>query len=203
MFNIISNLSSLALQVIDKSGYAGLFILSFLENLAIPIPSEIIVPFSAFLATTGRFSFTLVILVATLGNWLGSMTLFSIARFGGRWLLERYGRYVFIHPEDIKRAEGWFHHNGPATVFWFRLVPVGRAIVSIPAGIAHMHVKRFALYTLAGSVIWNLGLGYIGYKAGEHWDVIHVYFEKFDALIVMVIIAVVVGWILYHIKHRK
>lgn len=199
---MINNVIAWVLATISSAGYAGLFGLSFLENLALPIPSEVIVPFSAFLAITGRFNIYLVIIVATLGNWVGSMTLFTIARSGGRWFLERYGKYLLISREDLDNGDRWFSKHGPATVFWFRLLPVGRAVVSVPAGISKMSVKKFALYTLIGSIIWNIGLAYLGYKAGQNWETLHPYFQKFDYLVVLFIVAVIVWWIIRHIRKK-
>src|SRR3989338_9784558 len=101
MFEIISQVSGWALEFIDSTGYVGVFILSALESSAIPIPSEVVVPFSGFLAVSGRFSFWPVVFVATIANLAGSLILYFIAKGEGRWILEHYGEYIFIHKDDI------------------------------------------------------------------------------------------------------
>ena len=108
MTDIVSYISNLTLIVIDRTGYAGVFVLSALESAAIPIPSEVVVPFSGFLAVSGRFSFWGVVLVATVANLAGSLALFFIAKSGGRWILENYGKYFMIHKDDLNRGDKWF-----------------------------------------------------------------------------------------------
>lgn len=168
--------------------------LSALESAAIPIPSEIVVPFSGFLATTGRFTLPTVVAVATLGNFVGSVVLYWIGRSGGLWILERYGMYVFIRKRHLEAGHTWFEKYGNAAVFWSRMLPLVRTFVSLPAGIARMAFGRFSLYTIIGSLPWNVALAYGGYKAGEHWDVLHKYFQKAD---VAVIVFVAIGIILF------
>ena len=143
---ILQYLSSLTLQVITTTGYAGLFVFSALESCAIPIPSEIVVPFSGFLAATGHFNITLVVILATLGNWFGSLILYGIGKSGGRWLLERYGRYVFVYSQEIDRADAWFRRHGPMAIFWSRLLPVIRTFAPLSAGISRMNLKKFSIY---------------------------------------------------------
>src|SRR5436190_284998 len=115
---ILAHITNLALIIIAKTGYAGVFILSALESAAIPIPSEIVVPFSGFLAVSGRFNFWAVVFVATLANLVGSLVLYFIAKNEGRWILERYGKYVFVHKADLDRGDTWFRKHGTSAVFW-------------------------------------------------------------------------------------
>ncbi len=202
MFNIISNLSDLALKVIDKTGYAGIFLLSALESCAIPIPSEVVVPFSGFLASTGRFNLLAVGLVATVANLVGSIILFWIGRSGGRWVLERYGRYILVHQDDLDMTDRWFRRHGPATVFWSRILPGIRTFSALSAGIAEMSWSKFSLYTFLGSLPWNFTLAYIGYKTGKRWDILHPYFQKAEIGIVIVLVVFVIWYVRRHLKRR-
>lgn len=200
MSTLISQISGWALGVIDKTGYAGVFILSMLESAAIPIPSEIVVPFSGFLASSGRFGLLAVVLVATAANLTGSVILFLIGRSGGRWILERYGKYVFIHQKDLDLGDRWFLKHGVKAVFFGRMLPVVRTFISLPAGVAKMNFKKFAAYTFLGALPWNFALAYIGFKMGENWEVLHPYFQKLNYAIAGLI---GVGILWYIFKHQK
>ena len=123
--------------------------------MAIPIPSEIVVPFSGFLATTGRFSFWPVVFVATFANLAGAIMLYLIAKSGGRWLLERYGRFILIDKYDLDRADRWFELYGAKATFWSRMFPIVRTFMPLSAGVAKMNLWPFAWYTFLGSFPWN------------------------------------------------
>ncbi len=200
MVELISYISEWALEAIGRTGYAGIFLLSALESAAIPIPSEVVVPFSGFLAVSGRFNIWLVILVATAANLAGSIILFWIGKSGGRWILERYGKYVLIHKHDLEKGDKWFSRYGNKVIFWSRMLPVVRTFISLPAGVSKMNFSRFCLLTFLGSLPWNAGLALIGYKAGENWNILHDYFRKADIFIV-IFIAVLIGWYVW--RHMK
>jgi len=160
------------------------------------------VPFSGFLATTARFNIYTVIIVATLANLAGSVVLYWIGRSGGRWILERYGKYVFIDAKHLDKADIWFGKYGAKTVFWSRMLPVVRTFISLPAGIGEMGFGKFTVYTLLGSLPWNAGLAIAGYKAGEHWDFLRDYFHKADYFIVAVIIVAIMWYIAKHLRRQ-
>ena len=202
MFEIISYVSEWALEVIERTGYAGIFILSALESAAVPIPSEIVVPFSGFLVIVGKFSLWGVVWVATLANLIGSIALFLIGRSGGRWFLEKYGKYLLIHKKDLDKADVWFARHGVKAVFFSRMLPVVRTFISLPAGIARMNILKFSVFTFLGALPWNFVLAFIGYKARENWNMLHDYFRKADIFIVLLFIAVVVWYIWSHKKNR-
>lgn len=202
MTNVIAQISDFALYLIDKTGYAGIFLLSALESCAIPIPSEVVIPFSGFLAVSGRFNIWLVILVATIANLAGSVILFWIGRGGGRWILERYGKYVLIHKHDMEKGDEWFKKYGTRAIFWGRMLPVIRTFVSLAAGVGEMNFFKFSAVTFLGSLPWNAGLAVIGYKTGENWRVLENYFRKLDILIVAIILSLI-GWYVWrHLKKR-
>lgn len=200
MIDLVSYISAWALEIINTTGYVGIFILSALESAAIPIPSEVVIPFSGFLVASGKFSFWSVVAVSTLANLTGSIILFLVGRSGGRWILEHYGKYILIHKKDLEMADKWFSKHGSATVFWGRMLPVVRTFISLPAGIAKMSIARFSLFTFLGALPWNFTLALIGLKAKENWDLLHGYFEKADILI-MIMVAVLVSWYVW--KHIK
>ena len=200
---MLNSLIATVVSLIASAGYPGLFLWSALESAAVPIPSEVVLPFSGFLAASGQFNFWLVIIVATVANIFGSLVLYAIGRSGGRWLLERYGRFVLIRHQDLNAWDDWFHRHGPATVFWSRLLPVVRTFVSLPAGIAEMGAGRFTLSTALGALPWNFVLAYAGYNAGEHWDFLHPYFQQIDFAIGYVILAAMIWYIWRHVSKIK
>lgn len=194
--NIISIISSWALTLIDKTGYVGVFVLSLVESAGIPVPSEVVLPFSGFLAYSGRFSFVAVVIIATLANYFGSVILFLIGKSGGRWLIEKYGRFLLISRHDLEIGDKWFYKHGAKVAFWGRLLPVVRTFISLPAGMARMDFRKFSIYTLAGAFPWNFLLAYIGFKAGANWDMLRAYFHRADYAIVGLLI-VLLFWFLY------
>src|SRR3990167_6814347 len=200
MVEIISYISEWALAVIKETGYSGIFILSALESAAVPIPSEVVIPFSGFLVITGKFSFWGVVWVATLANLAGSVVLFLVGRSGGRWFVEKYGRYLLIHKIDMDRADVWFEKHGVRAVFFSRMLPVVRTFISLPAGIAGMNIWKFSIFTFLGALPWNFVLAFIGYKAGENWNLLHNYFRKANIFIVALILIVVVWYVIKHTK---
>ncbi len=202
MINIVSKLSEVALSLIGRTGYAGIFLLSALESCAIPIPSEVVVPFSGFLAVSGRFNIWLIVLVATVANLAGSIILFWIGKSGGRWFLERYGKYILISKHDMEKGDELFKKYGAKIIFWGRMLPIVRTFVSLAAGVGEMNFSRFSLYTLLGSLPWNAGLAIIGYKTGKNWRVLGDYFRKLD-LFIAVLIIILAGWYIWkHLKKR-
>src|SRR3989344_4002250 len=197
---MIDFLSTTVINLMTVFGYTGLFVLSLLESAAIPIPSEIVLPFSGFLVASGQFTLWSAVLLATLGNVVGSAILFWIGLSGGRWILERYGKYVFIHHSEIEKGEARFERHGAKAVFWGRLMPVVRTFISLPAGVSLMNFKKFLLYTTLGALPWNFALVYLGLKAGENWDSFRPYFHIFD----YVLVASIVIWVIHHfLKNRK
>lgn len=188
--------------MIDKIGYAGIFILSLVESAGIPVPSEVVIPFSGFLSFTGRFNFWAVVVIATLANYAGSVILYYIGKSGGRWILEKYGKYILISNHDLEIGDIWFHKHGTKVVFWGRLLPIIRTFISLPAGIMRMNFKRFSIYTIAGALPWNAALAYAGYVAGDNLEVLKKYFHAADYIIAFVIIASII-WFIYKKKWLK
>jgi membrane protein DedA with SNARE-associated domain len=145
-------------------GYPGVFVLMAIESTVFPLPSEVVVPPAAYLATQGHLSFWGVVAAATLGSWAGASLSYWVARAAGRPLLLRYGRYVFVPEKKWLLAEGWINRYSAAGIFFARLLPVVRHLVSLPAGAARMDFKVFTTMTLLGSLAWSTVLAWFGAK---------------------------------------
>ncbi len=203
MFNVLSQLSEVALGLIGRTGYAGIFLLSALESCAIPIPSEVVVPFSGFLAASNRFNLGAVVFVATAANLIGSIILFWVGKSGGRWILERYGKYILVHEHDMEKGDEWFKKYGTKSIFWGRMIPVVRTFISLAAGVGKMNFLKFSVATFLGSLPWNAALAVIGYKAGENWRALEVYFRKLDIFIVVAGVVLIVLYLWKHLRKRQ
>ncbi len=148
-----------------RGGYAGIIILMAMESSIFPVPSEVVIPPAAFLAAQGHLNFWGVILAGTLGSYLGAAATYWISRLVGRPLAVRYGRFVLLSPQKLERAEIWLARYESGGVFFARLLPVVRHLISIPAGIVRMSFFIFSLVTILGSAIWCCVLAYLGLKA--------------------------------------
>lgn len=146
-------------------GYWGIIVLMAMESSIIPVPSEIVIPPAAFLAARGDLSFTGVILAGTLGSYLGAAISYWVSRWLGRAVIAHYGKYFFIGPDKLDRAEIWLARYEAGGVFFARLLPVIRHLISIPAGIVRMNFWIFSAVTIAGSAVWCGVLAYLGDKA--------------------------------------
>jgi len=197
---IISWLASLIISVISGTGYFGVFVLMALESACIPISSEVIMPFSGFLVWQGQFALAPVVLWGAFGNLSGSIIAYVVGYYGGRPLVERYGKYILVSKNDLALADKWFSKYGQGTVFFSRLLPVIRTFISLPAGIARMNFKKFCLYTFLGALLWSYFLAYAGLIMGEKWNSLRIYFEKFDFIIIVVVIVGIIWWVKRHFK---
>ncbi|HJX26087.1 MAG TPA: DedA family protein, partial [Chthoniobacterales bacterium] len=148
-----------------SGGYLGIIVLMAMESSIFPVPSELVIPPAAFLAAQGKLSFTGVVLAGTLGSYLGAAITYWASRLIGRPLIVRYGRFVFINPKKLEQAEHWLNRYEVGGVFFARLLPVVRHLISIPAGIVRMNFKVFSFVTIVGSGIWCWILAYLGAKA--------------------------------------
>ena len=146
-------------------GYLGIIVLMAMESSIFPVPSEIVIPPAAFLAAQGKLSFTGVVVAGTLGSYLGSAITYWASRLIGRPLIVKYGRFVFVSPKKLEQAEQWLARYEAGGVFFARLLPVVRHLISIPAGIVRMNFGLFSLVTIAGSALWCWILAYLGNKA--------------------------------------
>lgn len=203
---IIEIISGFIVATISALGYSGIVLLMAIESACIPLPSEVIMPFSGYLVYTGRFNLWLVGLAGAVGCVVGSLGAYWVGIRGGRPLIEKYGRYVLISHHDLDIADRWFAKHGEIIVFASRLLPVIRTFIAFPAGVARMNLKRFVIYTFAGSLPWCIGLAYVGQKLGQQWDkneTLKTLFHRFDFVIGILGLLFVVWWVWRHIKHSK
>jgi membrane protein DedA with SNARE-associated domain len=195
---IIAALSAFIISVISAGGYLGIVVLMAIESACIPLPSEIIMPFSGYLVYVGRFKLLWVATVGALGCNLGSAIAYAVGYYGGRPLVEKYGSYILLSRHELDWADRFFARYGNITVFVSRLLPVIRTFIALPAGVARMNQPKFHFYTFIGSWPWCLGLAYVGMKLGQRWDTdprLRIWFHRFDAIILAVILIGVVVFV--------
>ena len=181
-------LSDYIQQFISSIGYLGVFILMTLESAALPVPSEVVMPFSGYLSYMGVFDLTLISIVGAAGCMAGSVLSYFVGLKGGRPFLAKYGKYFFIEHKHLELAEKWFNNYGDKAIFFSRLFPVVRTFISLPAGIGKYSLKKLTLYSFLGSLPWCFGLAYIGFKLGPYWKNIIQFFNGMDIVIVVIIV---------------
>lgn len=201
---ILSSISNFILFIIGKAGYAGVFLLMLFQSFNIPMPSEITMPFSGFLASQKVFNFWIVVFVGAFGSLGGSFLSYKFAKFFIKnGLRDKYKiAKILISDSNLKIAENWFEKYGGISVFLGRMVPVVSTFISFPAGLAKMPLKSFLPFSFLGSFIWCFILTKIGFVLGENWSIIEIYFRKFDYLILAAIIVALVFWLYRHLKNR-
>jgi membrane protein DedA with SNARE-associated domain len=203
---IITILSGFIVATISALGYGGIVLLMAIESACIPLPSEIIMPFSGYLVSTGELNLWGVAIAGAVGCVLGSLVAYWVGMYGGRPFIEKYGRYILLSRHDLDIADRWFAKYGEVIVFVSRLLPAIRTFIAFPAGVARMNLPRFVIYTFAGSLPWCLALAYVGQKLGEQWDkddTLKTWFHRFDFLIGIAGALFVAWWIWRHIKHSR
>ena len=203
----------LVTQIYSSVGYLGVALWVAIESVIIPIPSELVLPFAGFLVGEGTaiepltgqpWNVILVTLFGTVGATLGALVAYAIGMFGGRPVIERWGRYVGITPEDLDRADDFFDRHGNAAAFFGRMVPVIRSLVSFAAGIAHMPLGRFVVFTFLGSLPWTLLLVVAGVVMGANWEEIGGILKRFEYLVLAILAVIALLWIWFRIvKPRR
>lgn len=190
---------NLAKDLIASTGYFGVFFLMALESTAFPIPSEAVMPLAGFLVEEGEFNFILASLAGALGSLAGALFSYYIGRFLGREFIVKYGKYVFLHESHLTATEDFFKKNGEKTIFIARFIPVVRHLISFPAGIGEMDIKKFSMYTFIGSFIWCGILTYIGMLLGKNWDKVVAFTHYLDYIAIPAVIIIIV-WFLWKYK---
>ena len=200
MTGIENALGSFVIHTLSSLGYLGIVFLMAIESACIPLPSEIIMPFSGFLVSQGIFTLWGAALAGAVGCTIGSTVAYVVGAVGGRRLALNYGKFILLSAHDIDVADHWFARFGEATVFFTRLMPLVRTFISLPAGIARMPFVRFIVYSFVGSLIWSAFLAYIGMQLGAHWDQLKPIFQKFDVLFAVLVIALIAFYIYRHVR---
>ena len=202
---LIALLAGFVIATISSLGYAGIVLLMAIESACIPLPSEIIMPFSGYLVFTGRFDLALVATAGAIGCNLGSAVAYAVGYFGGRPLVERWGSYILMSRRDLELVDRFFTRWGGITVFVCRLLPVVRTFIALPAGIARMPQLRFHIYTFLGSWPWCYALAYVGFRLGEQWEGdprLKQAFHDFHLVIVAAGLLLLAWYVWRHWKHR-
>ena len=188
-------------SLIAAIGYPGIVLAMALENIFPPIPSEAVLPFAGALSAKGELDFWGAVAAGTAGSLIGAVVLYAIGyvarEAGARRIVKVYGKYVFISERDLDRSAAWFERYGEAIIFFGRLIPLIRSIISVPAGYTRMNMVRFLIYTTLGTTLWNLILTYIGRVLGENWADISELMAPYEyGVLILIGLAVVVfvGW---------
>lgn len=201
---LMTYIASWVMGVIAAMGYGGIVLLMGIESACIPLPSEIIMPFAGSLvATKGEMTLWGVSLAGAIGCVVGSIPAYYVGMYGGRKMIENYGKWVLISHHDLDIADKAFEKYGEIIIFIGRLLPVVRTFIAFPAGIAKMNMFKFCLYTFVGSLIWCYGLAYLGMKLGEKWEDLKVYFHEFHYVIAIAFVVFAIWYIRRHFKNNK
>ncbi|MDK1682779.1 DedA family protein [Acinetobacter terrestris] len=200
------NLTEWIISIMEQLGYWGIALLMFLDNIFPPIPSEIIMPSAGYSASQGQLLLVGVIIAGCIGSLFAAAILYwigykfnhdSIFRF-----VDRYGKYLFIKSPDVKKSLDWFEQYGHRIVFFGRMIPAVRSLISIPAGMSHMPFCKFMFFSSLGTIIWTTFLACVGFYFGENQALMQNIFSQVSYFIIIIVIAIII-WILYRRHKRK
>lgn len=183
--------------------YFGVALMMAIESACIPLPSEVTMPFAGFLASQGKLNLGWIAVAGAAGCVAGSWIAYAVGAWGGRPLVERYGRYLLLSRHDLDLTDRWFQRHGELTIFVARLLPVVRTFIAFPAGVSHMPLWRFTLYTFVGSLPYCWLLAWIGFRLGRHWDTLGPYFHRFDTAFAVVIVLGGAAYVWRHVRNLK
>jgi membrane protein DedA with SNARE-associated domain len=191
-------------DLVRDLGYPGLFLLIVLESTMVPIPSLLVMPFAGFLAAQGVFSLPAILAINSAGALTGSALSYWLGAAGGKPLLLRYGKYLFVRPKDIEKTEEYFARHGGKTIFIGRFLPVVRHLISIPAGIARMPLPSFLTLTFLGATMWGGGLMVVGYQLGANWETIATKAKRIDLVIAgLIVVALLALAVRFMLRRRR
>lgn len=202
----VAAIASFITATISASGYGGIIFLMALESACLPVPSEIVMPFSGFLASTGRFNLLAVATAGAVGCSIGSTATYLTGAYGGRRFLEKWGRYFFVDASTLGRFENYFQRFGSITIFLARVLPMLPAFVSFPAGVARMPFGKFLFYTFSGTWLWCFALALAGFEFGKAWASNPIVRDAIHALdwAILLLVAAFVAWIAWRaIRSRR
>lgn len=200
----LGGFSGWAVTLMETLGPLGVGFLVFMDNIFPPIPSELVLPLAGFTASQGNMNIVVAIIFATTGSVVGAVVLWAV----GKWIgLERIARIAVKMPlvdvDDVHKTVAWFDKHGDKAVFFGRMVPIFRSLISIPAGARDMSIIKFLLLTTAGSAVWNTILIVAGFYLGENWSVVETYAGYFQTLVIVAVVVFVIVWIVLKVRRRK
>ena len=206
MTALLDGLKDLLLGIVETLGYPGLALLSLLENLVPPVPSEFVLPFAGFLVAADRLNGPLVLLATAVGGFVGTTAFYWLGRQLGdakvRAFIGRYGRFVLLQGADYDQALKFFQKHDVKVVFWGRFVPGIRSLISLPAGVARMPFGPFALFTLLGTALWSSALLLAGYLLGARWELVLDVVDRFELVLWAVVFALLAAWVVWRLRAR-
>lgn len=194
-------------SIMEQFGYFGIALLILLENVFPPIPSEVILTFGGFMTTKSELTIVGVVIASTIGSVAGAVVLYWIGRILNvdrlERIIEKWGKYLRLTKEDVRKADAWFDKYGPWTVFFCRFIPLIRSLISIPAGMSGMNQWLFLLLTTLGTLIWNLVLVIVGAKVGDNWHQIVNYMDVYSNFMYAIIAIGIIVFIIWFVKRKK
>ncbi|WP_342801386.1 DedA family protein [Nocardia sp. No.11] len=200
----LTGIAGWAVQLMEQLGGLGAGIAIALENLFPPLPSEVILPLAGFTAGRGRFGLAEVLLWTTLGSVLGALALYGLGAALGRDRVRRIvDRLPLLRLSDLDRTEDWFARHGDKAVFFGRMIPIFRSLISIPAGVERMPVGRFTVLTTAGSLLWNAVFVFAGYFLGENWHVVQTYAGVLQKLVIAAVLVATTWLLVGRLRDRR
>ena len=201
---MLESFSQWVQSVVQGFGYPGIFALITLESTLVPIPSELVMPFAGYMASQGKFSLAVILVINSVAALLGSGICYGICVVGGKPFLVTYGKYFLVRQHDIARTEAFFARHGKKTILIARFLPVIRHVISVPAGIARMPLPGFFLQTFLGSTIWGGTLILLGYYVGANWEAFASTLKRVDLLIgAILVLALVELGIRFVVRRRR
>jgi membrane protein DedA with SNARE-associated domain len=205
--NFINNIKIWVEGIISSGGYPGLFFVMFLENVFPPIPSEVVLPLAGSLSLTGRFTIPLITIVGMLGSLTGAFLFYALGKWLGetrvRNFIGKYGKFALLSVEDFDKSKTWFDKYDEWVIFFSRMVPIVRSLISIPAGVSSMNLAKFSIYTILGTALWSFILSYAGRLLGEKWPVITDFINTYQNIVLAVGLFVVVAFITNRLVRKK
>ncbi len=204
MIHLLGALANFAVNIVSNLGYPGIVLAMALENIFPPIPSEAVMPLAGYLSTTGGFNFYLTIAAGVLGSLIGAVVLYYVGIWLGdrrlRNFLDHYGRLLMTGTKDLDAAETWFNHHGEKSVFLCRMVPIVRSVISVPAGLVKMRLRRFMFLTSLGAFLWTTLEVVAGAALGKSWYLIGPIMKRFDFVVIGVFGVLAVYYVFRKLK---
>ena len=200
---LLDGLTTWVTKTVTAGGPLALGLVMLAENLFPPIPSEAVLPLAGFLVQREAMSFAPALGASTAGSVVGALLLYALGRWGGRPVLLRWRRVLRLTEEQLDRADAWFDHHGPKLVFWCRMIPLARSVISVPAGASEMPIGRFLLLTTVGSLLWNTALIASGMILGENWETVTRIVGTYSTLVLLAIGVAAVAGTAFLLRRRR
>ena len=207
--DILNAINEWALTVIQTLGYPGLGLVMFLENVFPPIPSEVVLPLAGWLTLDNGTGFTLlgVTIVGAIGSVAGAFFFYGLGKWFDesrvRYLLRRFGKWFMLSENDLDVALSWFQRYGEYVIFFGRMVPIVRSLISVPAGLANMHIGRFTLLTAIGTGLWSFLLALAGRLLGAQWQLVAEFIDRYETVVIIAAVLAVVVFLYVRWRQRK